>query len=161
MQSNEQTPSQSAVLQLRDEKAIVLEAYDFLDEKRLLLAAELLKQLAEYEELIGRYKKITSIAEKHLKSAVGRHGLHGLQVYPSSNAEETKFLSSQHQFMGVTLMQTSLDPQGLDKEKRCCNRSPEAEECREAFQELMILAGSMAKKLSCFSLITAIEFPRR
>jgi V/A-type H+-transporting ATPase subunit D len=42
-------PTRSAVLQLREEHDVVLEAYDFLDEKRLLLAAEVLRQLREYE----------------------------------------------------------------------------------------------------------------
>ena len=41
----EQAPTRAAVLELRAERIVVEEAYDFLDEKRLLLAAELLRQV--------------------------------------------------------------------------------------------------------------------
>ena len=44
-------PTRSAVLELKAERGVVSEAYDFLDEKRLLLAAELLRQLSEYDRL--------------------------------------------------------------------------------------------------------------
>ena len=37
----EQAPTRAAVLELRQERGVVSEAYDFLDEKRLLLAAAL------------------------------------------------------------------------------------------------------------------------
>ena len=40
-----QAPTQAAVLELKNEQEVVREAYVFLDEKRLLLAAELLHQL--------------------------------------------------------------------------------------------------------------------
>ena len=45
MSGMEQAPTRSAVLELKGERVVVGEAYDFLDEKRLLLAAELLRQL--------------------------------------------------------------------------------------------------------------------
>ena len=51
MNTTQQVPTRSAVLELKAERVVVGEAYDFLDEKRLLLAAELLRQLAEYDRL--------------------------------------------------------------------------------------------------------------
>jgi V/A-type H+-transporting ATPase subunit D len=39
-----QTASRSAFLDLQDEKRLVNDGYEFLDEKRILLAAELLRQ---------------------------------------------------------------------------------------------------------------------
>ena len=38
------TASRSAYLDLRDEQRLVNDGYEFLDEKRILLAAELLRQ---------------------------------------------------------------------------------------------------------------------
>ena len=51
----EQAPTRAAVLELRAERVIVEEAYDFLDEKRLVLAAELLRQLNRYETLYAEF----------------------------------------------------------------------------------------------------------
>ena len=48
MTATDQAPTRAAVLALREERVVVGEAYDFLDEKRLLLAAELLRQLEGY-----------------------------------------------------------------------------------------------------------------
>jgi len=42
-------PTRAAVLQLQDEQKVVNEAYTFLDEKRLVLASELLRQLKLYK----------------------------------------------------------------------------------------------------------------
>ncbi len=43
-------PTRAAVLQMQDEQKVVREAYIFLDEKRLLLASELLRQLKLYQQ---------------------------------------------------------------------------------------------------------------
>ena len=45
-----QAPTRAAVLELMNEQAVVKEAYVFLDEKRLLLASELLRQLRLYQQ---------------------------------------------------------------------------------------------------------------
>ena len=144
MQANEQTPSQSAILQLRDEKEIVFEAYDFLDEKRLLLAAELLEQLKEYEKLYRQFSTRRRVAEEGLKRALKRHGINGLQVYPAENGEETSLVNKRRQFMGVTLVTTQLESQSPTIQQPCCNLSPEAEECKQHFQELLSITASLS-----------------
>ena len=50
MTGPEQAPTRAAILALKDERTVVAEAYDFLDEKRLLLAAELLRLMQEGAE---------------------------------------------------------------------------------------------------------------
>jgi hypothetical protein len=45
-----QTASRSAFLDLQDEKRLVNDGYEFLDEKRILLAAELLRQREAWRE---------------------------------------------------------------------------------------------------------------
>ena len=59
------------------------EAYDFLDEKRLLLAAEMLRQLDAYQRL---QQELNSCAGRQSApdAAVARHGLQGLSVYPAA-----------------------------------------------------------------------------
>ena len=45
-----QTASRSAFLDLQDEQRLVNDGYEFLDEKRILLAAELLRQREAWRE---------------------------------------------------------------------------------------------------------------
>ena len=144
MQDRYLTPSQSAVLQMRDEKGIVLEAYDFLDEKRLLLAAELLRQLADYEALVSEYEQLRQDAEQALQGAVGRHGLHGVQVYPAPDIEANRFYSQSRKFMGVTLTETDLEVPEFVPPEAICNASAEAENCRVLFSQLMHIAARLA-----------------
>ena len=51
MTTTSQAPTRAAILELMNEQSVVKEAYVFLDEKRLLLAAELLRQLHRYQQL--------------------------------------------------------------------------------------------------------------
>ena len=93
MLGNDTAPTRSAILQMRDEHAVLLEAYDFLDEKRLLLAAELLRQLAEYEDLLKQYDEVVQKAERMLVATIRRHGLQGAQVpnaMPAQTAVQTR-----------------------------------------------------------------------
>jgi len=144
MLSSGHVPTRSAVLQLREEHDVVLEAYDFLDEKRLLLAAEILRQLKAYEGLLVDYKKIQSEARKILEATVKRHGLHGTQVYPIYYLEDSQFHTIKNQFMGVPIIESMLI---LPEEKVhgvICNPSPEADSCRKYFLKLLKSAATLA-----------------
>ena len=70
-----QAPTRAAVVELKDERVVVNEAYNFLDEKRLLLAAEIIRQIDNYEKVIKAIKKLNIEARKALENAVQRHGL--------------------------------------------------------------------------------------
>jgi vacuolar-type H+-ATPase subunit D/Vma8 len=48
---SEITPTRSAVLELKDELRAMREGYAFLDEKCLMLAAEILRELVRYQKL--------------------------------------------------------------------------------------------------------------
>jgi V/A-type H+-transporting ATPase subunit D len=85
MTATDQAPTRAAVLALREERVVVGEAYDFLDEKRLLLAAELLRQLEAYARLSARIEALAQSAGRRLAAAVGYHGLQGLSVYPAAS----------------------------------------------------------------------------
>jgi V/A-type H+/Na+-transporting ATPase subunit D len=145
MLANDQAPTRSAILQMRDEQDIILEAYDFLDEKRLLLAAELLRQLSHYETLLDQYEATRKSAEQVLVATIRRHGLQGTQVYPGHYLDDADLLAATDIFMGVTLMNTELQLPEHDEPNRVCQPSPEAEQCRELFLGLVkagaILAG--------------------
>lgn len=144
MLSSDHVPTRSAIMQAQEEHMVVLEAYDFLDEKRLLLAAELLRQLKSYEEYLAEYKKIQSTAAQLLEATIGRHGLHGTQVYPARYLEDCQLLTSKSRFMGVPLIESELNlPEDIAM-VTVCNPSPEADHCRGLFLELLKTAGVLA-----------------
>ena len=144
MLTSELAPTRSAVLQLREEQDVVLEAYDFLDEKRLLLAAELLRQLRRYEELLQDYEALRQQAERALVATIQRHGLQGTQVYPGYYLDNAVLRSTRSLFMGVTLMTTDLKLPENESQLPICYPSPEAERCRKIFLDMVQLAGVLA-----------------
>jgi V/A-type H+-transporting ATPase subunit D len=141
MAAGDLAPTRSVILHLREEQDVVLEAYDFLDEKRLLLAAELLRQLRRYEQLLQDYEALRQQAERALVAAISRHGLHGTQVYPGHYLEDADMQINQSMFMGVKLATTKLELPDYQEPQRICHPSPEAEQCRHIFRDMVQLAG--------------------
>jgi len=144
MLGNDEAPTRSAILQLREEHEVVLEAYDFLDEKRLLLAAELLRQLGHYEELLGQYNRVSERAQQMLVATIRRHGLQGTQVYPGCYLMEAELRTTARMFMGVKLLETELKLPAESGPGPICQPSPEAEQCRREFLELVSLGAVLA-----------------
>jgi V/A-type H+-transporting ATPase subunit D len=143
----EQAPTRAAVLELKAERLVVTEAYDFLDEKRLLLAAELLRQLKRYERLLEEIQSLSATAGEALLAAVQLHGLQGLSIYPAAQLAEAGLRQTRRNFMGVVLVDTLLEvPASEDSRPRlAANPSVEAEQCRDLFRQLLqrsaVLAG--------------------
>jgi len=142
----EQAPTRAAVLELRAERGMVEEAYDFLDEKRLLLAAELVRQLDRYEALGSEVREKTRTARDRLQAAVQRHGLQGLSVYPSLPLEIVQIETSRRNLMGVTLLDTAAVTTGPASATvpLAAYPSVEAEACRAAFREVFSLGAELA-----------------
>ena len=144
MNGMEQAPTQSAVMELRGERVVVGEAYDFLDEKRLLLAAELLHQLEDYDRLQREFELLRQQAVAALVQAIARHGLQGLEVYPADAIGAGHFDSTTSNFMGVTLASAGLRlPEG-DSGASPVNPSPAVRACQAAFRELLLRAAELA-----------------
>jgi V/A-type H+-transporting ATPase subunit D len=144
MLSSEQLPTRSAILQLREEQGVISEAYDFLDEKRLMLAAELLRQLQRYEDLLVDYEALRLQAQQALAATVRRHGLQGTQVYPAHYLEECQIQTTGRNFMGVSLYTTERVVENESTPLQVSHPSPEAEHCRTLFLELIDKATVMA-----------------
>jgi V/A-type H+-transporting ATPase subunit D len=141
-----QAPTRAAVLELRAERGVVEEAYDFLDEKRLLLAAELLQQLNRYEALGREIANKTGEAREMLLAGVQRHGLQGLSVYPSLPLEAVRIETSRRNLMGVTLLETAaaMPDAAFASAPPAAYPSAEAEACRAAFREVFALGAELA-----------------
>lgn len=141
------TPTRTALLELKEERTIVNEAYEFLDEKRLLLAAEILRQLETYKRLETQIETLGREASRQLIAAVGRHGLQGATVYPPLQITDTRLTVSESNFLGVTLTATELQYRLKEENEQSAASNPttEAQTCRQAFLELTrqsaVLAG--------------------
>jgi V/A-type H+-transporting ATPase subunit D len=139
------TPTRAAVLDLRDERKVVGEAYEFLDEKRLVLAAELLRQLERYERLRIELAALADTAGSRLLAAVQRHGLQELAVYPGRPPGQRRLDVQAKNFMGVRLIETALDTTELPvPTPPACFPSAEAENCRLVFEQLVERSGELA-----------------
>lgn len=141
-----QAPTNAAILELKNEQVVVREAYTFLDEKRLLLAAELLQQLRLYQQLNEELEALHTKAKKALQAAVMHHGLNGFQVYPSASLEGAEIIQTTRNFMGVTLTETALSVERvLDTPATPSNPSGAALRCRQLFRDVVeksaVLAG--------------------
>lgn len=134
MNDTNRTPTHAEVLALKDEQRVVEEAYDFLDEKRLLLAAELIRQLRNYQRLSSELNKMHERSRDLMEKAIGHHGLNGLQVYPSAPAKDIKPRAASRNFMGVTLID-GVKPEAdwHGSPDRAANPSGVTEDCRELF----------------------------
>jgi len=137
------SPTRSAVLELKDERGAMHEGHVFLDEKCLLLAGEILRQLARHEQLQRDLHTHYASALTSLHGAVARHGLQGLQVYPQADLGKAQLRFSARTLMGVRLQEATWqagDPAGA----KPVQPSPEAKACQQAFARVLALAAELA-----------------
>jgi V/A-type H+-transporting ATPase subunit D len=82
------TPTRSLLIALADERRTMREGYAFLDEKCLLLAGEMLRQVRLHQALLRELRPLQDAARQNLTAALARHGLHGLQVVPPAASRQ-------------------------------------------------------------------------
>ncbi len=139
----EASPTRAVVLELKDEQRAMHEGYVFLDEKCLLLAGEILRELARYADLDRVLLDAHRMAIDTLQAAVARHGLHELQVYPSLGQSTATLTCIARSLMGVRLLDASWRPAD-NAPPLSVAPSPEAEACRRAFLALIAVATELA-----------------
>lgn len=140
---SEITPTRAAVLELQDERRSMREGYEFLDEKRLLLAAEMLRELKRFEGQWAQFQGILREAAQALREAVARHGFEGVQVYPAAKLDSVALDVKPEMLLGVRLQQARLTAE-LGAPPHVLNPSPEAERCRRAFLSVMEQSATLA-----------------
>lgn len=132
----EVNPTRSAALELADERKLMRQGYEFLDEKRMLLATEMLRQLREYRQVSERLMTETKAAADALAAAIERHGLNQLQVYPAA-APPSAPASERRLFLGIAMLTANAPPRSEMPEQAAVDPSPEAKACRTAFERLL------------------------
>jgi len=140
---SEITPTRSAVLELDEERRAMREGYRFLDEKRLLLASEMLAELKRYEFAARVFNDRLREAAAALRAAVARHGLDGVQVYPPVPMGAGALQRVSRQLLGVPLLDATWQA-GSASVRFAEYASPEGEHCRELFALLLREAAPLA-----------------
>jgi V/A-type H+-transporting ATPase subunit D len=135
--------TRSAYLELVEDRRSMQEGYRFLDEKRLVLAGALLEELGRYDTARGQLDQLYREAATALGAALQRHGLEGLQLYPAADCARAEFESEWRNVLGVALLQIRVlaDP---GQPEPASHPSPEAERCRQLFQEVSRQAATVA-----------------
>ena len=139
----EASPTRAVVLELKDEQRAMHEGYVFLDEKCLLLAGEILRELARYAELDRALLAAHQGAMQALQAAVARHGLEDLQVYPALDQTTANLARETRSIMGVRLQDATWH-KADNAPPPSVSPSPEAEACRRAFLVLIAAAAELA-----------------
>jgi V/A-type H+-transporting ATPase subunit D len=140
---SEATPTRSVLLEMKEERRAMHEGYVFLDEKCLLLAAEMLRMLERYGREHEALRDAHGTAVAALQAAVEHHGLDGVQVYPDDALPDAWIARKTRTFMGVTLQDaaSTATPGALNV---AVAASPQAEAARAAFRALLRCAVPLA-----------------
>ena len=137
------TPTRSVAIALAEERRAMRDSAVFLDEKCLLLAQAMMKELRRHEALSAYLRGALGEAAASLHAALGRHGLEGLQCYPPADFAGAIPAVRQRRLMGVPLQEAQLESAGRP-DIEPVNPSPEAEACREQFARVAALGAQLA-----------------
>ncbi len=140
----EVTATRSAALALADERALMRQGYRFLDEKRVLVAAEILRRLREYEALDGELRARLLAARTALRHAIERHGLEGLADYPPAPPLPAPRQEKRAKFLGVPIVDATLPASPPPDGVAPVDASPEARVCAAAFRVVVDAATRVA-----------------
>jgi len=139
----ETAATRSAALALADERALMRQGHQFLDEKRMLLAAELLRTLAAHRAREAVLVEQLQAAAEALRAALQRHGLAGLQAYPAAPPAAGP-TATRRLFLGVPLQEAEIAIAPVTGDDGAVDASPEARACRAAFQGLLAPLAALA-----------------
>jgi V/A-type H+-transporting ATPase subunit D len=138
----ERPATRSTALALADERALMRQGYQFLDEKRMLLATEMLRRLDAHHGLEAQLVQALREAADALRGGLQRHGLAGLQAYPAAPAPPAPEVS-RSVFLGVPLQAATLPPPAAG-EPDAVDPSPQARAARAAFAALLAPLAALA-----------------
>jgi V/A-type H+-transporting ATPase subunit D len=139
--------TKSAALALVDERALMRQGHQFLDEKRMLLAAEMLRVLKQHAALSERLVQAQVEARQALQRALQRHGLEGLQAYPPARFEPDAPQLTRSAFLGVRMVAATFEPRAVASAEAAddaLDASPEARSCCAAMLELLAPLAQLA-----------------
>jgi len=137
------TATRITFLELGDERRMVREGHALLDEKRMLLAAEILAGLRRYAGLRKEWLERLRQARESLAAAVRRHGLDGITTHPGRE-ELGDVTVEPRRLLGLHLAEARMEPAESGLEFPPAETSPEAAGCARRFAALAAAAAEMA-----------------
>lgn len=126
----EQSPTRSAYLEIQEELERLGEGYRFLDEKSMLLAHEMLRELALLETLDNTLAETQGKATAAFDAAISRHGLDNLESYPGWDLEAVQPSVSTRAFLGLALQSAEWPEREEPPTPHTWMNSPEVHACR-------------------------------
>ncbi len=137
-------PTHSMQLELGKERGFIREGHDFLDQKRILLAGEILRRLRRYEELARALEAAFDDGRIALVGALARHGMSELETYPALELAAGAVEVRRGAFLGISLVETKLGAEPTRAREDPVNPSPEARLLAERFTSVSRIAVELA-----------------
>lgn len=126
----DRSPTRSAYLEIQDELERLGEGYRFLDEKSMLLAHEMLRQLVMIETLDLALSEAETLATGAFDAALARHGLDNLEIYPGWDLADVEPRVTTRAFLGLALQSAVWPEQEEPETPGTWMNSPEVHACR-------------------------------
>jgi V/A-type H+-transporting ATPase subunit D len=153
MADRELATTRVAFLELLEERRTAREGYDLLDEKRMLLAARMLKLVDAVLAKRAERDACGAAAYAALRDALERHGLHELETLRVSETVSRIDIATER-VLGIELVTALAQPGTAD-----VDASPEARACGEAWAALGRVCAELAA-LECSLWRLADEYAR-
>jgi V/A-type H+/Na+-transporting ATPase subunit D len=126
--------TRTTFLELQEEQRLAKEGFELLDEKRILLAAEILRRIARVRALTAQLADAEKGARGALRAALARHGLDELAAYPPLSMRDDRIETRRSRLLGLELIDArSLAAAPLQSEA-AVDPSPEARACALAYR---------------------------
>jgi V/A-type H+-transporting ATPase subunit D len=138
------TASRSAFLELRDEQRLVNDGYEFLDEKRILLAAELLRQRDAWRVANAAFMASWREAAQALPAAAADQGLDGLLVHPRYSLDAARLEVAERPYVGQVMLEAGMHLGDTALAREPVRPSPQVRRCADAFRALLEAAAPLA-----------------
>jgi len=144
--TREISATRTALMELKDEQQLVREGYELLDEKRILLAAEMRRQRARLAALRLESGALWSELRARTAAALGRHGLDELSVYPARALGAERLAMGRSRLFGLELLtaQVETDAQPRVAVELPVNPTPEARACADVHARFLRCAVALA-----------------
>jgi len=140
------TATPIALLELKDEQRLVQEGYTLLDEKRILLAHEIQRQLTRLAALRRECAVLESALRSRTLAALRRHGMDELAVYPPLSLAEDRLTMRRSRLLGLELLEAHLESsvQSPASSEQPANPTPEARACAQAHRQWLVRGVELA-----------------
>jgi V/A-type H+-transporting ATPase subunit D len=123
--------TRAAFLELKDEQQLVKDGYNLLDEKRILLAQEIRRQLGRLKDLQAQSRRMEENVRAAVLAALSVHGLDELAVYPPLSTTGDSVSIKHRRLLGVDLLEAELIEGALQGGEGVVNPTPEARACAQ------------------------------